>query len=142
MYMGALCSGILESLADVEKAAMAALSAPPQRKVWPAIHRLLRLQNRKKVEDPEEPSTARSSEKKKVLQKTWLDMLSATNDAFQKGEGWTFLPSKPSSLKSHFPQYSTKVKPWGTEQLSQGVNKLISLRMYQETLKTSKSGGL
>ena len=111
MYMGALCSGILESLADVEKAAMAALSGPPKKRVWPAIHRLLRPGNRKKVEDPEEPSTACSSEKKKVLQKTWLDMLSATNDDFQKGEGWTFLPSKPSSLKSHLYQYSMKVKP-------------------------------
>lgn len=101
MYLGALCSGILESLADVEKAAMAVLGAPPKKRVWPAIHRLLRLRNKKKVEDPEEPSTVRSSEKKKALQKTWLDMLSATNDAFQEGEGWTFLPSKPSSLKSH-----------------------------------------
>ena len=98
MYLGALCSGILESLADVEKAAMAALSAPPKRRVWPAIRRLLRLRNRKKVEDPEEPSTARSSEKKKVLQKTWLDMLSATNDAFQKGEGWTSYPASPPAL--------------------------------------------
>lgn len=34
------------------------------------------------------------------------------------------------------------MKPWGLEQLSQGVSIEISLGMYQETLKTSKSGGL
>ena len=105
MYMGALCSGILESLADVEKAAVTALSVPPKKRVWPAFQRSLRLRIRKKVEDPEEPSAARSSEKKKTLQRTWLDMLSATNDAFQKGEGWIFLPSKPSSRKSHLSHY-------------------------------------
>lgn len=113
MYMGALCSGILESLADVEKAAVAALSVPPRKRVWPAFHRLLRLRNRKKVEDPEEPSTARSSEKKKVLQKTWLDMLSATNAAFQKGEGWIFLPSKPSSRKSYLSHCFNKGEAMG-----------------------------
>ena len=57
MYLGALCSGILESLADVEKAALTALSAPHhQGRVWPAIRRALHIRS-KKVDDPEDPSS-------------------------------------------------------------------------------------
>jgi len=92
MYLGVLCSGILESLADVEKAAVAALSAPHhQKRVWPAIKRALHISS-KKVDDPEDPSGTCSARKKQALHQTWLDMLSATNTAFQNGTDY------PSSL--------------------------------------------
>lgn len=86
MYLGALCSGILESLADVEKAALTALSAPHhQGRVWPAIQRALHIRS-KKVDDPEDPSSPCSPAKKQALQQTWMEMLSATSAAFQNGE--------------------------------------------------------
>ena len=86
MYLGALCSGILESLADVEKAALTALSAPQhQGRVGPAIRRALHIRS-KKVDDPEDPSSPRNQSRKQVLQQTWMEMLSATSAAFQNGE--------------------------------------------------------
>ena len=91
MYLGVLCSGILESLADVEKAAVAALSAPHhQKRVWTAIKRALHISSNK-VDDPEDPSGTCSARKKQALHQTWLDMLSATNTAFQNGTD--YLPS-------------------------------------------------
>lgn len=85
MYLGALCSGILESLADVERAALTALSAPHrQTGAWPAIQRALHLRSQK-VDDPEDPSGPRSPAKKQALRQTWMEMLSATSAAFQNG---------------------------------------------------------
>lgn len=84
MYLGALCSGILESLAEVEKAAVAALSVPHhQRRLGAAIRRALRLHGRK-PDDPENPPC--SPAKKQALQQTWMEMLSATNIASQNGK--------------------------------------------------------
>ncbi len=93
MYLGALCSGILESLADVEKAALAALRAPHHRgRAWPAIQRALHIRS-KKVDDPEDPSSPCSPAKKQALQQTWMEMLSATSAAFQNGEDYPAMPS-------------------------------------------------
>ena len=84
LYLGALCSGILESLADVEKAALAALSAPRHPGgAWPAVRRALHIRSQR-VDDPEDPSGPRSPARKQALQQTWMEMLSATSAAFQK----------------------------------------------------------
>ena len=86
MYLGALCSGILEALADVEKAAVGALSTPRHRgKARQALRRLLRLPS-KKAGDPEDAPEACSAAKKQAMQQTWMDMLSATNATCQNCE--------------------------------------------------------
>ena len=93
MYLGALCSGILESLADVERAALAALSAPDhQSGAWMAVRRALHIRSNK-VDDPEDPSSPSSPARKQALQQTWMEMLSATSAAFQKGEDCSETPS-------------------------------------------------
>ena len=86
MYLGALCSSILEALADVEKAAVAALSTPRhQGGVRLALRWLLRMPSRK-AGDPEDAPQACSTAKKQAMQQMWVDMLSATNATFQTCE--------------------------------------------------------
>ncbi len=63
-----------------------------QGRAWPAVRRALHIRSNK-VDDPEDPSSPSSPARKQALQQTWMEMLSATSAAFQKGEDCSETPS-------------------------------------------------